>query len=130
MDADRESPGQGGSAGSERRLDRRLDDRCRVSFKALRGKAAGPRTEAAETINLSPSGICMASPIALLPGDDLALEIHLDGNDEPVVAMGRVVWCDSRGPYWRTGIAFSWLRSEDRTPLEALKRWLSERADS
>ncbi|MHC4550363.1 MAG: PilZ domain-containing protein [Planctomycetota bacterium] len=114
----------------ERREHARLPERCRVAFRAIREGAAEPKTAAAETLNLSASGLCLVSPEPLQRDDHLALELSLEGHADPVVAVGRVVWCDKEEGAYRVGICFTWLREEDRKALAVISDYVQKRLDT
>jgi Tfp pilus assembly protein PilZ len=111
----------------ERRKMPRIAERCRVAYRALRGGRAEAKVYAAETVNLSVSGLCLLAPEPLPRDTELALEICLEGTQEPVVAVGRVVWCAPEKKAHKVGVAFAWLRDEDRAALEVLERYVRER---
>lgn len=110
----------------ERRAAPRIPERCRVAFRAIREGTADAKTTAAQTLNLSASGLCLVSPQRLDRDAQLALELSLDGED-PVVAVGRVVWCDQDGDSYRVGICFTWLREEDRQALSVISDYVQAR---
>lgn len=111
----------------ERRKMPRIAERCRVSYRVLRGGKAEAKVQAAETVNLSGSGLCLLAAAPLPRDAQLALEIRLEGRSDPVVAMGSVVWCAPEGTSHKVGVAFAWLRDEDRAALEVLERYVRER---
>ena len=98
-----------------------------MAFRIVRGGEADPKRSATETLNLSASGLCLVSPAPLEQNTDLALELSLKGRQEPVLAMGRVVWCDSAGDAYRVGISFSWVREQDRAALALIADYVQER---
>jgi hypothetical protein len=111
----------------ERRQDPRLKVRCLVSYRQIQGGKARPKTTAAKTINLSASGLCLLSPEPVIPDTHLALEVGLEGEPSPVVAVGRVVWCDQDAESYRIGICFTWLREEDRKALDVIADFVESR---
>jgi len=113
----------------ERRIAPRIAERCSIAFRAIRDGAAAARTTA-ETVNLSASGLCLVSPHPLSRDDHLALELSLDGHDAPLVAVGRVVWCDRENDGYRAGVCFTWLRDEDRKALAIIGEYVQERLGS
>jgi len=114
----------------ERRRDPRVPEQCQVAFRIIREGAAAAKTTAAQTLNLSASGLCLVSPDPLKRDEHLALELALDGQTEPVVAMGRVVWCDEDDPAYRVGICFTWLRDEDRQALAVISDYVKKRLEA
>ena len=59
----------------ERRQAERHPERVRVSYRAIQDEAAAPKMVAAETINMSASGLCLRSPDPLDADVHLALEM-------------------------------------------------------
>ena len=88
-----------------------------------------PKRVATQTLNLSSSGLCLVAPEALIPDRHLALELMLSDRDSPLVAVGRVVWCDRDGDDYRVGICFTWLREEDRRDLGTIADYVARRVD-
>jgi len=117
-----------GSDHPERRRATRLPERCRVAFRAIREGSADAKTTAAQTLNLSASGLCLVAPQRLERDQHLALELALEGHTDPVMAVGRVVWCDEDAGSWRVGICFTWLRDEDRKALAVIGDYVRTRA--
>jgi len=116
-----------GTERPERRRDPRIPERCRVAFRAIREGSADAKTTAAHTVNLSASGLCLVAPTRLERDQHLALELSLEGRKEPVVAVGRVVWCDEDAGVFRVGVCFTWLREEDRAALQVISTYVRER---
>ena len=117
----------GTQGNDERREKPRIQERCRVAFRLIREGEADIKKHAGETLNLSESGLCLLAPIQLEQDANVALELSLSGHAQPVLAMGRVVWCDHEGPTYRVGISFAWLRDEDREALLTLSSFIQDR---
>lgn len=121
----------------ERRRAVRIPERCRVSFRVIREGTAAPKLEAGKTLNLSASGLCLAAPGPIERDAHLALQLSLEGHAEPVMAVGRVVWCDeAKGEgndppqeRYRVGVCFTWLREEDRRALAVISDYVQNRID-
>ena len=112
----------------------RIAERCHLSYRTV-GTDGAPsdvsgdlsgRTEA-RTLNLSASGLCLVAPALLRPDELLALELKLSDRESPVVAMGRVVWCDPDGEEFRVGVCFTWLRDEDKAAVTRVAQFVDER---
>ena len=115
---------------NDRRGDDRLPEHCRISYRRIRKGAAEEKRQAAETVNLSPSGICLRTDEPLEPGSQLAMEIDLETYPEPVVALGRVIWCEREKERHMIGVCFTWLRDEDRQDLQRISDYLESRSES
>jgi len=91
-----------------------------------------PKRRAAETLNLSASGVCIRTDDSLRPDDHVALELTLAERDpeEAVVAIGKVVWCDRDGDHFRIGICYTWLREEDRRDLGVIADYVARRVQA
>lgn len=111
----------------ERRGDPRIEARCQVAYREIQGGTPRPKTTAARTINVSASGLCLVAPEPVPPDTHLALEVGLEGEASPVMAIGRVVWCDQDAGSYRIGICFTWLREEDREALDVIADFVESR---
>ena len=112
----------------ERRRAPRIPEKVRVMFRALEDE--GTRPVAAETVNMSASGLCLRSPVALNTETHLALELALEGETGSVMSIGRVVWCDRDGDEYRVGVCFTWMREEDRAALQVIADYVSARTET
>jgi len=119
-----------GTEGHERRQAQRIPEHVKVSYRVIQDEAAAPKMVAAETINMSTSGLCLRSPEPLDSDVHLALELSLEGKTDVVVAFGRVVWCDRDGENYRVGICYSWLREQDRKSLQVIADYVDGRSES
>ncbi len=117
----------GTQGNDERREKPRIQERCRVAFRLIREGEADTKKHAGETLNLSESGLCLVAPVQLEADANIALELSLSGHAQPVLAMGRVIWCNPEGPGYRVGISFDWLRDEDREALSTLSSFIQAR---
>lgn len=116
-----------GSDDPDRRRAPRIREHCSVAFRAIREGMADAKTTAARTLNLSASGLCLVAPGRLERDQHLALELSLEGRNDPVVAVGRVVWCDEDEGTYRVGVCFTWMRDEDRRALEVISDYVRDR---
>ena len=119
-----------GSEWHERRGDPRIPVRFSMAYRTLLDEGTSPRTTTGETLNLSASGLCFLAPEALAPETHIALELALEGETDPVVALGRVVWCDGEGESYRIGVCFSWVREQDRRSLDVIAAFVKARLGS
>ena len=111
----------------DRRRDPRLAEQCHVAYREIREGETKRKTTDADMVNLSASGICLSSPEPVAPDTHLALEVGLEGEPAPVMAIGRVVWCDRDADQYRIGICFTWLREEDREALAVIADFVESR---
>ena len=110
---------------SENRGAIRISEHCQIAYRDLNQDGGSAKQTAAETINLSASGVCVFAPAPLVPEHHLALELTLKDRDDPVVAVGRVVWCDRDADGYRIGICFTWLRDDDRKDLGVIAEYVT-----
>jgi len=107
----------------------RISERCQISYRSVDDTDNNPKRIATQTLNLSSSGLCLVAPEALIPDRHLALELEITEREEPLVAIGRVVWCDRDGDNYRVGICFTWLREEDRNDLPKIAEYVAGKID-
>ena len=100
-----------------------------MAYRLLIEDGKTRKERAAETLNLSASGVCIASAEPLPPEQHVALELTLSEREpnRPVVAVGKVVWCDRDGDGFRVGICYTWLREEDRRDLGIIADYVARR---
>ena len=110
----------------ERRRHKRFIEEVRVRYRDLEGiePSAWGRTR-----DLSLGGLCLLAedPVAL--GAHLALELHIERETAPILALGRVVRIvdeDLDDPSV-VGVEFLWIGEEDRTNLCRLAKYFQER---
>ena len=111
--------------GAEKRGGIRISERCQVSYRVLVDGQESPKKSAAETLNLSASGVCVRCDESLIPEGYVALELSLSDREDPVVAVGKVVWCDRDGDAFRVGVCYTWLRDEDRRDLGVIADYVA-----
>ena len=111
--------------GAEKRDGIRISERCRVAYRLLVDGQKSEKQSAAETLNLSASGVCVRCNESLTPERYVALELSLSGREAPVVAVGKVVWCDRDGDGFRVGVCYTWLRDEDRRDLGVIADYVA-----
>ena len=103
---------------AERRTHPRYLEEVRVRFRDIEG--AEPSAWA-RSHDLSLGGLCLLSKTEVAVGSHLALEIHLDDEPAPVLALGRVLRCEGDGSGGHSaGIQFLWVSEEDRDNLYRL----------
>jgi hypothetical protein len=122
---------------AERRRHKRFFEEVRVRYRDIEG--VDP-SRWGRTRDLSLGGLC------LIPedgdesdgpsvGSHLALEVHIENETAPVLALGRVVRLmgaepgeadvDDADPF--AGIEFLWISEEDRANLQRLARYFREK---
>ncbi len=114
-------------SGQERRRAPRIPERLEVAYRRLRDGGADPKSHAASTLNISASGLCMLASHELERDAHVALELTVAHEDAPLMAVGRVVWCDRTDDGFRVGICFTWLREEDRKSLSVIADFVQAR---
>jgi len=106
---------------AERRRHRRFIDRVRVRYRDIEGSDPS-RWGRSRDLSLGGLGLVTKESVEL--GAHLALEIHIDSEPAPVLALCRVVRCspDHEGDSEDSlsGVEFLWMSEEDRGNLERL----------
>jgi len=94
-------------SGSESRKYARFDKECRVRYRVL--ETDEPPHEGI-SVNISGGGLCMRSKNSISRGKTLALQIEIDGLQNPLLALGMVVWTRKDDAVWHeSGITFWWV---------------------
>ncbi len=94
----------------ERRRYPRLKDCCHIRYKRVEAGTGGRAPLEALTVNISGGGIGFAADEEIAVGTLLAVELGLPGYETPVIALGRVTWCEpSTGGRHEVGLEFWWI---------------------
>jgi len=109
---------------AERRIHPRYIEEVRVRFRDLEGfePSAWGRSR-----DLSLGGLCLMTDGEVEVGSHLALEIHIEDEPAPVLALGRVLRCDQDDEDHTAGIQFLWVSEEDRANLYRLADYFRSR---
>ena len=110
--------------GDERRRHARFFDEVRIRFRDV---AREEFTSWGEARDLSIGGACLWSDVGTEINGHLALEIHLERDRPPVLALARVLRCDAQGAGYRSGLEFLWLGEEDQESLQEFAAYCRER---
>ncbi len=101
----------------ERRTHPRYVEEVRVRFRDLEG---GAPSSWGRSRDLSLGGMCLIAKAEVAVGSHLALEINIDDEPAPLLALGRVLRCKDDGEGHAAGIQFLWIGEEDRANLYRL----------
>ena len=117
--------GQSGSSprieSAERRRHHRFLDEVRVRYRDIEGSDPSCWGRSRD---LSLGGLCLLAVRSPLVGSHLALEIHIETEPAPVLALARVVRCVEEGPdSCAVGVEFLWMSQEDRGNLVRLAEY-------
>ncbi|MHC4933713.1 MAG: PilZ domain-containing protein [Planctomycetota bacterium] len=104
----------------ERRAHRRFLEQIKVRYRDLEGLDP---SSWGRTRDLSLGGLCLISERGVRVGGHLALEIHIESEPAPVLALGRVLRCEEDDRGGVAGIQFLWVSEEDRSNLERLAEY-------
>jgi c-di-GMP-binding flagellar brake protein YcgR len=107
------------SSTAERRRHRRFIEEVRVRYRDIEGVEP---SRWGRSRDLSLGGLCLVGGDRLPEGCHIALEIHIENEMAPVLALGRVVRAGDQpdeGDYIG-GVEFLWISEEDRANLQRL----------
>ena len=106
---------------AERRRHLRFLDDVKVRYRDIEG--ADPSAWG-RSRDLSLGGLCLLTERPIAVGSHLALEVHIETEPAPVLALGRVVRCAQDAESGSTaGVEFLWMSAEDRGNLERLAEY-------
>jgi hypothetical protein len=109
---------------AERRTHPRYLEEVRVRYRDLEGWAP---SSWGRTRDIGLGGLCLITPAVLQDGVHLALEIHIESEPAPVLALGRVLRSVDEGGAFASGIQFLWVSAEDRANLYRLADYFRTR---
>ena len=104
----------------ERRRHRRFLDEVRVRYRDIEGHDP---SRWGLTRDLSLGGLCLLSEGPVPIGSHLAIEIHIEHETAPVLALARVVRGDRDDSGCTAGVEFLWVSEEDRRNLQRLAEY-------
>jgi len=107
------------SSTAERRRHRRFIDEVRVRYRDIEGVEP---SRWGRSRDLSLGGMCLVGAEGMPEGCHIALEVHIENELAPVLALGRVVRVDL-DPHekdFAIGVEFLWISEEDRSNLQRL----------
>jgi hypothetical protein len=113
---------------SEHRRHDRLSVDTKIKYKVINRAAvqevAGPGVKVeGQTINISLSGLAIATETLLKKGDYLKVELSLPGMQRPTRALAEVMWVEEKGGQFASGIRFLILLNE--ADDSSIKRFVS-----
>lgn len=101
----------------ERRRHRRFLDEVRVRYRDLEGHDP---SRWGLTRDISLGGLCLLSEAHIPVGSHLAIEIHIEHETAPVLALARVLRAEQDESGCTSGLEFLWVGEEDRRNLQRL----------
>ncbi|MHC4955967.1 MAG: PilZ domain-containing protein [Planctomycetota bacterium] len=123
---DSRTPEGGESQIADRRRHLRFLDEVKVRYRDIEGSdpSAWGRSR-----DLSMGGLGLVTQRPMLVGCHLAMEIHVDSEPAPIVALGRVVRVSEERTEESSaaGVEFLWLSVEDRANLERLAEYFRKK---
>jgi c-di-GMP-binding flagellar brake protein YcgR len=104
----------------ERRRHRRFLDEVRVRYRDIEGHEP---SRWGLTRDLSLGGVCLLSERLLPLGCHLAIEVHIEHETAPILALARVVRSERDESGCTSGLEFLWVGEEDRGNLQRLTEY-------
>jgi hypothetical protein len=110
---------------AERRAHKRFIEEVRVRYRDIEGNEPA---RWGLSRDLSLGGLCLLAEEDVAMGCHLAVEIHIQSETAPVLALGRVVRSGEQDDeHCVAGIQFLWVGQEDRANLERLAGYFREK---
>jgi len=110
---------------ADRRRHLRFLDEVKVRYRDIEGSDPSCWGRSRD---LSIGGLGLMTSTAMVVGCHLALEIHIDTEPAPIVALGRVVrTAEQEEEGVTSGVEFLWLSVEDRANLERLAAYFRDK---
>jgi hypothetical protein len=120
----REEKDAADAAAEERRQHPRFFDEVKIRFRDLGGTVDARWGRARD---LSLGGTCLLSDSDTEVGCHLALEIHLERAAPPMLALARVLRCESAEGEFHSGLEFLWVGEEAHDSLVEFTEYCRDR---
>lgn len=127
--APQQAPADRQQSVAERRRHKRFLEEVRVRYRDLEGVDPS-RWGRSRDLSLGGVGLVSIEEIEL--GSHLAVEIHIENETAPILALGRVVRCEEKlvddegEPCFGSGVQFIWISEEDRDNLRRLAEYFKK----
>ena len=113
--------------GSERRRFPRVRSACKLRVKRIGASGVAVAGGDSVTVNISGGGLCYRSAEEMSAGEFLAVEMALPEFNSPIVALGRVAYCEPGQAGFEIGIEFWWVGWGDDSAQRAISDWIKTR---
>ena len=109
---------------AERRSHPRFPEEVRVRYRDLEDSAPSGWGRSRD---ISLGGLRLQTDTEIPAGCHLAVEIHIETETAPVLALAEILRCEPSGDGWMAGGRFLWVSDEDRSNLRRLADYFKQR---
>ena len=110
----------------ERRKYKRIDKKCRVSYKIIMADEEAEEIKKTtsklqgESFDLSLGGLKAEGAMAGRTGDIIRLEVDIDGRQVPITTFAEIKWVKGEGDKKTFGLEFLILKDADKDIIEKI----------
>jgi c-di-GMP-binding flagellar brake protein YcgR len=109
----------------------RVKEACKIKYRLVEDQAAAGIEQGAVAVNISGGGMRFMADEAFKPGAMVALDMSLSHLPNPVVALARVVWCETSekpGKY-EVGVEFWWVGWADTEAQAKMLAYINKKLE-
>jgi hypothetical protein len=103
----------------------RINEGWSIAYRILEKEATPKDSLNNFTVNISGGGICFFSKYEIVPNTTLAIEMDSEEIPSPVMALARVVWCNTANHEYEVGAEFLWVGWKDNNAQQTIANHIS-----
>jgi hypothetical protein len=103
----------------------RINEGWNITYRILEKEAVSNGSLNNFTVNISGGGICFHSKYEIVPNTTLAIEMDSEEIPSPVMALARVVWCNTTHQEYEVGAEFLWVGWKDSNAQQTIANHIS-----
>ena len=103
----------------------RINEGWSIAYRILEKEATPKDFLNNFTVNISGGGICFQSKYEIVPNTTLAIEMDSEEFPSPVMALARVVWCNTANQEYEIGAEFWWIGWKDSNAQQTIADHIS-----
>ena len=109
----------------------RVKESCQVKYQVVKDAPTERPEQGGIAVNISGGGMCLSSDEAIELGSMMTLEMTLSHLPTPVMALGRVVWCEPSAEPGKfdVGVEFWWVGWADAEAQNQMLGYISKKLD-
>jgi hypothetical protein len=103
----------------------RINEGWKITYRILETEMVSKEPLNNFTVNISGGGICFQSEYEVVPNTALAIEMDSEEFPSPVMALARVVWCNTTDQGYEIGAEFWWIGWKDSNAQQTIADHIS-----
>jgi hypothetical protein len=103
----------------------RLHENWKITYRVLEKEEISKGSLNNLTVNISGGGVCFQSENEIATNTTLAIEIDSEEFQSPIMALARVVWCNTLNQAYEIGAEFLWIGWKDSNAQQTIADYIS-----